>query len=204
MKNQLKSGSSVAALLAAGGFALSAPGAQAQDMYDWKVFIAGAYVAPLSDTEIDGEDVSLSDEFGYELGVEWRAINRLGFELAYFTVDQDVEVDGDTFGEIGFNPLNLTLNIHVINRNAFNWYIGPTVSFVDWDDLEVPGSGSAEIESETAIGVSTGITVGLGETFALQFGVRYIDATAESGDASFDEEVSVDPLFASVGVAFRF
>jgi len=193
---------SLAAILAAGGIALAAPAAQAQDEYNWKVFLSGAYVDPLSDTEIDGADVNLSSEFGYEVGVEWRPVNRLGFELAYLDVTQDVEIDGDTFGEIDFNPMNLTLNFHVINRNAFNWYIGPTISFVDWGDLEVPGQGSADVDSETTYGASTGLTIGLGETFALQFGVRWLTSTAESSE--LDDEVDVDPLFATIGVAFRF
>ena len=189
-------------ILAAVGFALAAPGAQAQDDYNWKVFISGAYVDPLSDSDVSGEEVSLSSEFGYELGVEWRPINRLGLELAYLDVNHDVEVEGDTFGEIDFNPINVTLNFHVINRNVFNWYIGPTISFVDWGDFEVPGEGSAAVDSETTYGASTGLTIGLGETFALQFGVRWLDSTAESSDLG--DEVDVDPLFATVGVAFRF
>ena len=189
------------AVLAAGGLAFAATNAQAQDEYNWKVFISGAYVDPLSDSEIDGEDWSLSSEFGYEFGAEWRPVNRLGFELAYLDVDQDVEVDGDDVGDIAFNPINFTLNIHIINRSVFNWYIGPTVSFVDWGEFET-AIGNFSVESETTIGASTGFTIGLGDTFALQFGVRYLDSTAES--EVLDEEVDTDPLFATVGVAFRF
>ena len=202
MKTTLNRKLSLAAVLAAGGLALAAPGAQAQDEYDWKVFVSGAYVDPLNDSQIDGDDWSLSSEFGYEFGVEWRPINRLGFELAYLDIDQDVEIEGTAVGEVGFNPINITVNFHVINRNVFNWYIGPTVSFVDWGDVEFPGFGSAEVESETTIGASTGFTIGLGETFSLQFGLRYIDSKAES--VELDEKVDVDPLFATVGVAFRF
>ena len=202
MKNDIKQTTTAAALCTAAALAFAAPAARAQDMYDWKVFIAGAYVVPLNDSEIDGDDVSLSSEFGYEFGAEWRPINRLGFELAYLDVDQDVEVNDETFGEVGFSPLTLTFNFHLINKNAFNWYLGPTIGFVDWGDLEVPGAGSAEIESETTYGASTGLTIGLGETFAIQLGVRYLDSTAESSDLG--DEVDVDPLYATVGVAFRF
>lgn len=202
METTVNRKATLAAILAAGGLALAATGAEAQDEYNWKVFISGAYVDPLSDSEIDGNDWNLSSEFGYEFGVEWRPVNRLGFELAYLDVDHDLEVDGDAVGEVGFNPMNLTLNIHVINRNIFNWYIGPTVSFVDWGDVDISGFGSAEVESETTYGASTGLTIGLGETFALQIGVRWLDSTAES--VELDEEVDVDPLFATVGVAFRF
>ena len=192
---------SLAVILAAGGVALAAPDAQAQDEYNWKVFIAGAYVDPLSDSSVGGDEVSLSSEFGYELGVEWRPVNRLGFELAYLDVNQDIDINGITVGDIDFKPWNFTLNFHVINRSAFNWYIGPTVSFVDWGDADFGSQGTAEVDSETTYGASTGLTIGLGDTFALQFGVRWLDSTAED---STGDEVDSDPLFAEVGVAFRF
>jgi outer membrane protein W len=196
--------SPIALLLAVGSIALAATGAQAQEEsgeYDWKFFVGGAYIMPLSDSEIDGDTVEASSEFGLELGVEWKFSDRFGFEFAYTDATQDVEVSGTAFGEIDFNPMNLTFNFHLIDRNAFNWYLGPTVSMIDWGDLEVPGFGSESIESETGYGVSTGIAIGLGQTFAIQFGARYIQASAED---SFGDEVDVDPLFASVGVAFRF
>ena len=194
----------IARLLAAGSIVLAPALAQAQEEsgeYDWKVFLSGAYITPLNDSEIDGDTVEAASEFGYEFGVEWKFSDRFGFEFAYADATQDVEVNGVKFGEIDFNPMNLTFNFHLIDRNAFNWYLGPTVSFVDWGNLEVSGIGSESIESETGYGVSTGLAIGLGETFAIQFGARYIQASAED---SVGDEVDVDPLFATIGVAFRF
>jgi len=52
-----------------------------------------------------------------------------------------------------------------------------------------------------AMGVSAGLVFGLGETFGIQLGLRYIDASI---DADLADDISVDPLFASVAVAFRF
>jgi len=52
-----------------------------------------------------------------------------------------------------------------------------------------------------AMGVSTGLVFGLGETFGIQVGLRYIDASIDAGLA---DDISVDPLFANVAVAFRF
>jgi outer membrane protein W len=192
---------STLALLTALGTAAFAPTTRAQSDYDWKVFIGPSYVMPLNDSDIGGDKVEASAEIGYEFGVEWKPTDRFGIEVAYLDADQDIEVNGATFGEIGFNPWNVTLNFHLINTDAFNWYIGPTVSMIDWGDLEVPGAGSESIESETAIGVSTGFAIGFGDTLALQFGFRYIDAGAESSDG---DEVDVDPLLAHIALAFRF
>lgn len=196
--------SPTALLFVVAGIALAPAVTQAQaesGEYDWKLFIGGAYITPLNDTEIGGDTIEAASEFGYELGIEWKFSDRFGFELAYTDADQDVEVNGTKFGEIGFHPWNFTFNFHLVDRNAFNWYIGPTLSYVDWGDIEVSGVGSESIDSDTSYGVSTGFTIGLGQTFAIQLGLRYLDASAED---SAGDELDVDPLFANVGVAFRF
>lgn len=200
-------GTAFAATLLTLGGALLAPAAQAQDekgAYDFKLFAGGAYISPLSDSSLSGiaSSVEASSEFGWEVGAEWKPSDRFGFELAYLDANHDVEADGTKIGEIGLRPWNLTLNFHLVNRNAFNWYIGPTVSYIDWSEVDLVGGGSLDVDSETTYGVSTGLAFGLGETFAIQVGLRYLDASADS--PSLPDEVSVDPLFTSVGFAFRF
>jgi outer membrane protein W len=193
------------AMLAIGSAVLAPSLAQAQDDgYDFKMFAGGAYVSPLSDSSLSGiaDSVEASSEFGWEIGAEWKPSDRFGFELAYLDANHDVEADGTTIGDISFRPWNLSLNFHVVNRDAFNWYIGPTVSYIDWSEVELVGGGSLDVDSETAYGVSTGLAIGLGDTFAIQFGLRYIDASVDS--AALPDEVDVDPLFTSVGFAFRF
>jgi hypothetical protein len=46
------------------------------------------------------------------------------------------------------------------------------------------------------------MSFGLGDSFALQFGLRWLDASVDS--SALPDEVSVDPLFVNLGVAFRF
>ena len=207
MKTAISIGSRIALVLSLGGLAVAPTGvgAQEQGEYAWKVFVGGAYVVPIDDSTIGGDKVEATSEFGYELGIEWKPLDRFGFELAYLDANPDVEVEGTKYGDIDFNPWNLTFNIHIIDRNGFNWYIGPTVSFIDWGNLDAAdGSESIDIDSETGYGVSTGFAIGIGETFAIQLGLRYLDASAKEKGSSSSEELGIDPLFASVGVAFRF
>lgn len=194
----------VAAMLGLSGAMLAPSAAQAQEGYDVKVFAGGAYISPLSDTSLSGiaDSVEASSEFGWEIGAEWKPSDRFGLEASYLDANHDVEADGTTIGDINLRPWNFTLNFHIVNKDAFNWYIGPTVSYIDWSDVELTGGGSLDVGSETAYGVSTGLAIGLGDTFAIQLGLRYLDASVDSPNLA--DEVSVDPLFASVGVAFRF
>ena len=178
--------------------------AHAQEGYGFKLFAGGAYVAPLSDSSFAGiaDSVEASSEFGWEFGAEWKPTDRFGLELSYLDAEPDVEADGTTIGDVGLHPWNLTLNFHLVNRDAFNWYIGPTVSYVDWSDVQLTNGGRLDVDSDTGYGVSTGIAIGLGDTFAIQFGLRYLDMSADS--PSLPDDISVDPLFTSVGFALRF
>ena len=180
------------------------PAQAAQADYKFKIFGGMSYVSPLSDTSVEGvvNSVEATDELGYEIGAEWKPFPRLGFEISLVDVQQDVEADGIVVGEIGMQPINITANFFVINSERFAWYVGPTVAFVNWDDLENEFGGSTSIDSEETFGISTGIDIGLGEKFAIIGGLRWLDATAEASDGS--GEVSVDPLFARLGVALRF
>jgi outer membrane protein W len=194
-------GASVFAVAAA---LLAKPSSAQEDGYDFKLFGGAAYVAPLSDSSLAGlaDSVEASTEYGWEIGGEWKPSARLGLEVAYFDAEHDVEADGTVIGDIDLRPLTFTANFHLVDRESFNWYVGPTIAYVDWSDVRLAGGGSLDVDSETTYGVSTGIDIGLGDTVALQLGLRWLDAGVES--PALPNDVSVDPLFTRVGIAFRF
>lgn len=193
------------AILGALALAVAAAPAQAAPAdYNVKIFGGVAYVSPLSDDSLQGiaDSVEASSEVGYEIGAEWKPFNRFGFEVSYLDAKHDVEADGQVIGEISLRPWNFTLNWHVINGDRLNWYVGPTVAFIDWSSLDLSGGGSVDVDSETTFGLSTGIDIGITESFAIFGGLRWLDASVESDD--LPNSVAVDPLFARLGVAFRF
>ena len=105
-------------------------------------------------------------------------------------------------GDIELRPWNFSLNFHLVERDRFSWWVGPTVSYIDWSAVELNGGGSLDVDSETTLGASMGMSLGFGDSFALQMGVRWLDASVDS--PSLPDDVSVDPLFVNLGVAFRF
>ena len=200
-------GNKSALLIALAGVIACASGtvrAQEAPGYEFKMFVGGAYVEPLSDSALPGiaNEVEASSELGLEVGGEWRASNRFGLEVAYLDAQHDVEANGTPIGEIDLRPWNFSLNFHVVDRDAFNWYVGPTLSYIDWSDVTLTNGARLEVDSETTWGVSTGMLFGFGDTFGLEIGFRYLDAGVES--PSLPDDVSVDPLFTRVGVSFRF
>ncbi len=193
-------------MLAIAGTVLAPSIAQAQEDkgdYDWKLFLGGSYVAPLSKTDVTslGTSVKASSELGYEIGVEWKGTDRFGFEIAYLDANSDIKTVSGKVGDISMRPWDLSLYFHIIDSNIFNWYIGPTLSYISWSDLKLTNGVTLPVDSETTYGASTGLVIGLGQTFGIQFGLRYIDASI---DAGLPQKIKVDPLFASVAVSFRF
>jgi hypothetical protein len=187
------------------GVAGANPASAAPAEHNLKLFGGMAYVSPLTDNSIDGisESVEASDEIGYEFGIEWKPFRRFGFEASYVDATHDIELDNLKIGEVALTPVNLTLNWHLISGTHFDWYVGPTAAWVDWGDIELVNGDELSTDSDTTYGLSTGIDIGLGESFAIFGGLRWLDAGVET-DLVDDDEFGVDPLFARLGVAFRF
>jgi hypothetical protein len=188
-------------ICALAGLAAVQPAA-AQDT-GFKVFGAVSYVSPLSDSDIEFDDVVLAveakSETGWNVGFEWRGSKLLGLEIDFTDATHDVEIDGSKAGEVGLTAYSASLNFHLIHTTFIDFYVAPTVAYVDWGDLET-GDGDVSTDSETVFGASVGLDVGLGKNVALVGGIRYLDL-----DVNVDgTEVSVNPLFTRVGVAYRW
>jgi outer membrane protein len=196
---------SLAAALAFGAAAAFAVPSVAQERpYDFKLFGNAARIAPQGDSALPGvaSSVEASSETGLEIGGEWRASERFGLEVAYLDAEHDVKADGTAIGTIDLRPWTVTANFHLVSNDTMHWYIGPSVSYINWSDIRLNGGGSLGVDGETAYGVSTGLDIDVGENFAVLLGLRWLDASVDSD--SLPNEVSVDPLTARVGVAFRF
>lgn len=194
--------------IAVAAVALSAaalPAAAGERPYRTKLFAAVSYVSPLSESEQDFtgvvDSLEATEELGWEFGIGGRFSERWGFELSYVNATQDVDFGGDRVGEIDFEPISATLEFHLVPGRAFDLWIGPTVSWVRWGDLELENGTEIETDAESAFGATLGFDIGLGDRLALTAALRYLDADA---DLRGFEALAVDPLFARVGLAVRF
>jgi hypothetical protein len=187
--------------------------ALAQDTH-FKIFGAAAYVAPLNEEDVDfgsvQDSVEASDELGWAFGFEWRWGKLLGLEVDYVNSTQDIELGGEAIAEVDFQPVSASLNIHLIHTTFIDLYVAPTASYIDWGDVEVTGSAGnlnvsndIETDAELAWGAQIGLDIGLGETFVLTGGVRWLSADLSPDDDDVDE-LGIDPLISRVGVGLRF
>ena len=171
------------------------PNVAAQE-HKWKILAAMSYVSPLSDsTDSAGDVIEAASATGWEIGGEWRMGKLLGFELDYMQVTNDVEVNGVTVAEVDVNPVTVAANFHLIPGKTIDFYVAPVASYVSFD---IEGT---DIDSEATFGVAAGIDIGIGKSFAIIGGARWLDLTAED-DAG--DELSIDPIFLRLGAAWRF
>ncbi len=199
----------IVTLLAApmGGAAL------AQDTH-FKIFGTASYVASLSEEDVDfgtvRDSVEASDELGWAFGFEWRFGKHLGVEVDYVNSTNDIELGGQAVAEVDFQPVSASLNFHLIHTTFIDFYVAPTASYIDWGDVEITGSGGnfnitsdIEADPEFAWGAQVGVDVGLGESFIVTGGVRWLKADLSPDDNNVDE-LGIDPLVSRVGVGLRF
>lgn len=179
----------------------------------FKVYVAAGCVTPLDSDEADlGEvtdTIEASAEVGYGIGFEWRTNQLFGVELDDFRASHDVELGGLKIAETDVTPLTLAVNFHLVRTRFLDFYLGPTVSYVDWGDVEFTSQAAELLEqssvaadSETAVGVQLGLDIGIGPDIAVVTGVRYMDRSITPEGAS--DGLAVNPLIARVGAAWRW
>ncbi|HET6373203.1 MAG TPA: outer membrane beta-barrel protein [Candidatus Polarisedimenticolia bacterium] len=177
------------------------------DTPKFKIFGGASYVSPLGEEDVDfgtvRDSIKASDELGWTLGVECRFNKVVGLELDYVNVTNDIEFGDDVVGELDMQPLSATLNFHLIPTSIVDLYVGPTATYFIFGDVKLDDLGeSLDSENEFAYGASVGLEIGLGDTFAIMGGVRWLKVDFQPQDSN--EEFAVDPLFSRLGVALRF
>jgi len=171
--------------------------------YGTQFWAATTYVAPLSERSATGVSDALkaSSEMGYQFGVEFRS-GFLGVALDYLHATPKFQ--SNTVGALGtadFNPISATLQLH-LPLPILDLYAGPTVSYVNWGDLEVSGTTvKQKVDAKLGYGFSVGADLPLGHTLALTSGARWLKLDAQSTTLS---RVAVDPLITHLGLALRF
>ena len=187
---------------------LAAAPAMAQD-HSFRVFVTANWVNPNVDeidTDTIDEEIEGSDDFGFEAGFEWRATKILGIEGSYLVGSNDFELSdvGDDLGTLDTQAITAALNFHIIPTQFFDLWIAPVASWYMFGDFELDdafGGEDVELDKEWGYGAQVGFDIGLGKTFAITGGVRYVKVDL-SGDNV--DSVAFDPLIARVGIALRF
>lgn len=162
-----------------------------------------ASINPTSDSTLGGSKVEADSAVGLEASFEYKFSKAWGVEAAVLFAGHDVEADGQKIGEIDQTPLLFSANYHFPTAGKADWYVGPTLGYTFWGDLDVdaPGSPDPSTDGEFTYGVNAGVDVPLEGNWAFTGGLRYLFSKAGADGVG---DVDVNPLVLRAGVAYRF
>jgi outer membrane protein OmpA-like peptidoglycan-associated protein len=158
------------------------------------------------------QQLKLEGGEGFGAGLEYRFTCLLGLEGivlqtdldAHYMIDTPTAWEMDTFDASG--PIvSLGLNFHLTPQSFVDFYLGPTVALVQYDDFSTSLAGvpfSTDFDNEVAFGLAAGLDIPFGESnpWAVTASIRKLWASAESGPISID----TDPLIGTLGIAYRW
>lgn len=171
------------------------------------------------DPPLTASRFTLEDGSGAGLAVEYRATRRLGFEALAILADLEGEFrlrhidpagpDEVVRRDVATDLYGIGLNVHLTPGRRFDIYVGPLVALVRYDDFRPrPLAGgarfTADLDDDTATGVTLGADMALGPSgrWAVSGAVRQLWSSVERAESG--RELDVDPLIASLGLAYRW
>jgi len=162
------------------------------------------YVAPLSESDrtVNGVTgaVKTSNELGFQLGGEFRS-GSLGLALDYLQSRHELSQSASGLsGSADFNPISASLLLH-LPLPLLDIYGGPTASYVNWGDLELPNGTKQAVDPKFGFGLTVGADLPLAPMLAVGGSMRWLKVEAETPGVG---TVSVDPLISTLGVSVRF
>lgn len=206
------------------GIALVAMGAAYAETPQHTIRGGLLYVSPTGSEDVDLfdytiEGVEVDSSWGLAFSYEYRFNDMLGLEggLAWskheFSSDDDT---GDDNEDTSMMPLSLALNIHPVKDSNVDFYFGPVIAWVMYDDIDIDDDLKVEADNDIAWGVQLGLDYPLNDQgLAFNAGLKYMmtkykaDVTFEGLDIadskSSDEfEIDVNPWIVQIGLAYRF
>ncbi|MBP7148678.1 MAG: outer membrane beta-barrel protein [Acidobacteria bacterium] len=195
------------AILAALVVLVAVGAAAAQDMSN---IVRGhvVYVEPTGDANVDGIKLEADSATGLGVSYERLLSGNMGLEFGIFSTDNDVEgsLRGDTrtIGEFSITPLTVGLNFHVAKSDSFDFYVGPVIAYVMYDDVDTRrGFGSnIGVDDDFGFGAVAGIELPGSGNWAFSAQLKYLATSAEASDEDF--ELDVNPWVIQAGAAYRF
>ena len=176
---------------------------------DMQVRFGFSYSMPTNDLTDAGQTTDLDDAFGYQAGFEFMVTDLIGVEPAVGAANHEVTVAEAglpdlELGEIDLFTLTADLNFHVLRQESVDLFVGPTIGYAFWGDLETDVfPQDFAVEDEFIYGLNVGADVPLGGSkWAFSGALDYLFSDVSLEGSSSD--LGVDPLQIKVGVSYSF
>lgn len=188
----------------------------------WKLRLQAAWSSPQGDfREVDGDEVITADfasSFGLGLQIERMVSNRIGIELGVIWNEPDVTVVIEEppvrlsiEAPLRFTPVILGVNYHLGSGGKTDFYFGPAVAYIFYDDLVLSdpdfGRETLTVDDDYAWGLTLGIDISMSKSghWAFNSELRWMKGSADFKNPEDEKRVvDVDPFYITLGVTYTF
>lgn len=181
--------------------------AVAQEMKNDIGFVV-SYLSPTGDyTDSFGDKIEADSAIGFGGAYKHRLNETMSFGASIMFANHDVTacsmgicVKG---GEVTNVPILFDLNYHFPTAGDVDPYIGFTLGYSLWGDLEYVaevGEPDESIDGSFNYGLNFGLDFPMSNDWKVVVGARYLVQEAESSESA-GETVDVDPFIVSIGIA---
>jgi outer membrane protein W len=177
---------------------------------DMQVGFGFSYSMPTDDLATGSQTADLDDAFGYQAAFEYMVTNLIGVEPAVGATNYDVTISETgipdlELGEIDLLAVTADLNFHLFRQTSVDLFVGPTIGYAFWGDLETDVfPQNFPTEDEFIYGLNLGADVPFGDSkWAFSGTLDYLvtDVSLEGGTSA---DLGVDPLQVKIGVTYNF
>jgi hypothetical protein len=183
----------------------------------------GSWTSPTGEFDVSSPEgqritASTNQPIGFSLALEYRPIERVGFEFngmyARPTVDAASVIPGERIeasGELLFLPLSGAVNLHMTPGRRVDVYAGGSFLWAIYGDLDlvVPGEGRSFLRghNDAGWGMHLGVDVPFGKAgWSFSAAIRYLSTDFAFTDVEddMDFEMKFNPFVLNIGVSARF
>lgn len=193
-------------------FLFGATPAVSAEKGDKQVRFGVMFSSPTNDLTEDGTTIEADSAFGIQGGFEFFVRDNFGIEPALSFANHDAEASEPgfptvTIGDTSLTTITVNFNFHLTPDGPVDFYVGPTVGYAMWGDLESDFFGETfPLDDDFTYGLNLGVDAPFGEGDWFFSGVvnwLVVEAQFEDADPG-DAPLDVDPLQLKLGVGKRF
>jgi len=173
----------------------------------YEVRVGVLYSMPTGDFTDEGQTTEMDSAFGFQASFEFKLSELIGLEPGIAFLEHDVEVKESghpdlKLGDMSLMPLTVNLNFHVLGGDRIDLYVGPTIGYAFWGDLESESfQQDFAANDQFLYGLNVGVDVPFGEKWGLNAALSYLamDAELDGGPS-----MGVDPFQIKIGATYKF
>jgi len=116
-------------------FTVSTINAQNDNYFDWSLRLSGLSVMPVESDGVEGRDLTMSNEFGFEIGLNYFFNKNISTELSLGSSSHETIIQYDdweqhrySIGDVRIIPIDLNFQYH-FDLNKLKPYVGAGVNY---------------------------------------------------------------------------